>query len=142
MAELRPPVLDDYGVLAALRWYGGQFARRTGLKVIVQGKESPPRLASAKETVLFRIAQEALNNTAKHAQARQVTVSFETAAERVWLTIADDGGGFQPHSRPPVGGSPHWGLLAMREQAETAGRSLEVESAPGQGTRILVEMGR
>ena len=142
MAELRPPVLDDYGVLAALRWHGGQFAQRTGLEVIVQGEEPIPRLASAKETALFRIAQEALTNTVKHAQARRVTMDLQVAADRVWLTVADDGSGFRPQSLPSGEAALHWGLLTMREQAEAVGGSLDVEAAPGQGTRILVEMPR
>jgi len=133
MAELRPPVLDDYGVLAALRWFGGQFARRTGLKVIVLGQEPVPRLPSAKETALFRIAQEALNNTAKHAQACQVTVDLQVSASHVWLTVADDGAGFQPRSRPAMGAAPHWGLLTMREQAEAGGWESRggIRSRPG-----------
>jgi signal transduction histidine kinase len=108
----------------------------------VQGEEPAPRLAPAQETALFRIAQEALNNVAKHAQARQVTVNLHAAAERVWLTVADDGVGFEPQHSRSAEGSPHLGLLTMREQAEAAGGSLEVESAPGQGTRIMVEVAR
>jgi two-component system sensor histidine kinase UhpB len=133
---------EDYGVLAALRWYGGQFAGRTGLKVTVQGEEPAPRLAPAKETALFRITQEALNNVAKHAHARQVMLYLHVVAERVWLTVTDDGAGFQPQSCLPVEGPAHWGLLSMREQAEAVGGSLEVESAPGQGTRLTVEVAR
>ena len=75
MADLRPPVLDDYGLTAALDWYGRQFASRTGVTVTVQGEKLAPRLDAPTENALFRIAQEALTNVAKHAQAAQVIMT-------------------------------------------------------------------
>ncbi len=75
MTELRPPVLDDYGLLSALRWYGAEFSRRTGIGVDVQGEEAAPRLARPVELALFRIAQEALTNVVKHAGASRVEVT-------------------------------------------------------------------
>ncbi|GAH53336.1 unnamed protein product, partial [marine sediment metagenome] len=77
MSTLRPPVLDEYGLVAALHWYGEQYARRTNIEVLVEGEEPVPRLAARVENALFRIAQEALTNVAKHAQAMQVTVAIE-----------------------------------------------------------------
>ena len=76
MARLRPPVLDDYGLVAALNWYGKQFMKRNGIPtvLILRGEELAPRLPLETETALFRIAQEALNNVAKHAKASQVTL--------------------------------------------------------------------
>jgi PAS domain S-box-containing protein len=140
MAEMRPPVLDDYGLAAVLRWYGEQFAERTGVTTELQGEELTPRLPLAVEMTLFRITQEALTNVAKHARARQATITLEALAGGARLTIADDGVGFDltAHHRP--GARPEWGLMTMRERAEAVGGRLRVESAPGQGTRIIVEV--
>lgn len=137
MAELRPSVLDDYGLLAALRWYAELFGRRTGLPVTVQGAEDALRLPIAKETALFRIAQEALTNVAKHAHAAQVTIALDKNATGANLTIMDNGCGFDPAAPQ----SAAWGLIAMRERALAIGGSLDITSAPGRGTKIIVEIG-
>lgn len=139
MADLRPPVLDDYGLLAALCWYGAQFSTRTGIAVAVQGTESMARLATPVESALFRIAQEALTNVAKHAQATQVRVSLELD-EIVRLVVADDGVGFDPARRSVERDS--WGLLSVIERAESVGGHCRIESQPGQGARIIVEVAR
>ncbi len=134
MAELRPPVLDDYGLPAALQWYGEQFAKRTGVRFVIQGAGSTPRLPPRLEMALFRITQEALTNVARHARARQVTVRLiEEVAQTIQLIIADDGTGFD-HS----GTRPGWGLIHMRERAEAVGGYFEVKSPPGEETRIMV----
>lgn len=136
MADLRPAVLDDYGLLAALHWYSQRFSQRTGIATNVQGREPMSRLPSAVETALFRITQEALTNVARHAQASQVTVTLEAADGGIHLTIADDGVGFDPAARRRGG----WGLMIMCERAEAVGGHLRVESAPGKGARITVEV--
>ena len=141
MAELRPPVLDDYGLLASLRWYGQRFAQRTGLAIATQGADPTPRLPLATEITLFRIAQEALTNAARHAQAHQVSVTLDAAAGGVRLTIADDGIGFDPELHTQPNGRHAWGLLTMSERAESAGGRLVMDAAPGRGTRVIVEVG-
>ncbi len=140
MAELRPPVLDDYGLIAALRWYCRQFSERTGIAAMVQGDESMARVSMAVETSLFRIAQEGLTNVAKHAQASQVTVMLERVSEGVRLAIVDDGVGFDPESVRWTVEQPRWGLLAIRERAAAVGGQLHVKSEPGQGTEVVVEV--
>jgi len=137
MAELRPPVLDDYGLLAALRHHVTEFSRRTGVAVNVSGVEPYPRLLPVVETAMFRIIQEALNNTAKHAHAKNVEISLNPASGRVVLDIADDGVGFD--SSDPLYGGEHWGMTIMRERAEAVGVTLRRESAPGAGTRVVLE---
>ena len=139
MAELRPPVLDDYGLSAALRWYGEQFTRRTGVVTRVEDNGSDERFAPAAETALFRIAQEALNNVAKHAAASQVVMSLQCDDGLVRLTIADDGQGFDPLAAQKASRQPHWGLLTMQERAMALGGTLHVVSEPGTGTKIIVE---
>jgi len=142
MANLRPPVLDDYGLVAALHWYREQFTRRTDIAIAVEGEEPVPRLAARVENALFRIAQEALTNVAKHAQATQVTVTVEVDSGTLRLAVADDGIGFDPaHPAEPDGGRG-WGLLTMTERAEAVGGRCRIESYPGQGTRVIVEVAR
>ena len=142
MAELRPPVLDDYGLFAALRWYGESCASRMDLAVTVEGQELDQRLPPFIENVLFRIAQEALTNAAKHAQATRATVALQTDGETAYLVIADDGIGFDS-TRPAVpDGGQGWGLAIMRERAEAVGGRFRIESRPRQGTRVIVEVPR
>jgi PAS domain S-box-containing protein len=142
MADLRPPLLDDYGLIAALHWYGAQFATRTGIAVTVDGQEPTPRLATPVENALFRITQEALTNVAKHARAAQVTVAVETRNGIVRLVVADDGVGFNPGPQAKPGGRQGWGLLTMAERAEALGGFCRVESRAGHGTRVIAEVAR
>ena len=142
MANLRPPVLDDYGFVAALRWFGEQFARRTDIAVSVDGEEPSPRLAARVENALFRIAQEALTNVAKHAQASRVTACVDLDSETLRVAITDNGIGFDSTQPLEYGEGKGWGLLSMTERAEAVGGRLVVESAPGQGTRVIVEVDR
>jgi len=150
MADLRPPVLDDYGLVAALRWYGEQFTQRTHIACVVKGEELAPRLAARVENALFRITQEALTNVAKHAQATQVTVTVEVNNGTLRLVVADDGIGFDPsttlrtspaYMAEPDGGHG-WGLLTMSERAEAVGGRCRIESDPRRGARVIVELDR
>lgn len=142
MADLRSPVLDDYGVVAALKAYGVQFTARTGINVSVQGAEEVPRLALAVESALFRIAQEALTNVAKHAQATKVTITYEQRAGVARLTITDDGIGFEQTSLSTPKEGQGWGLVSMRERAEATGGRCEIKTQQGEGTQVVVEIGR
>jgi two-component system sensor histidine kinase UhpB len=142
MANLRPPVLDDYGLVTALHWYGGQFTDRTAIAVAVQGEEPLPRLAAHVENALFRIAQEALTNAAKHAQATHVTVTVEVENGTLRLAVADDGIGFDLEHLTEPNGSRGWGLLTMTERAEGVGGHCRIETGPGQGTQVIVEVSR
>ena len=138
MADLRPPVLDDYGLLAALRQLATEFARRNGIPAELSGVDPQPRLPSIVETAMYRISQEALNNIVKHAQAQNVEISLHEDSGRVMLDIADDGVGFDANATP----TDHWGLATMRERAEAVGIVFRLESAPGTGTRIALESER
>lgn len=141
MADLRPPVLDDFGLVAALRWYADLFSRRTGLKTIVQSEEMEKRLPSMVEIALFRIAQEALTNVARHAHAGQVIVALDVVDGKARMCITDDGQGFDPKGfRQPGERQPGWGLISMRERAEAVGGSFFLDSAPGRGTDLMIEI--
>ena len=138
MSELRPPMLDDYGLLPALQWYGNQFSSRTGICVAVHGEERAERLPPATEIALFRIAQEALNNIAKHAHAKLVDVRLERLSTRWIMSVADDGVGFDAASNSNSGRRVGFGMVTMRERTQAVGGQFEVGAAPGGGTRIVV----
>lgn len=138
--ELRPPVLDDFGLPASLRWYAELYFKRTGVNVDMQIDEACTTLSGDQELALFRIAQEALNNSAKHAAARNVALSLMYADGAVVLTIADDGTGFIPAKGTDLQSACHWGLILMRERAELFGGKFFLDSAPGTGTTVRVEL--
>jgi two-component system sensor histidine kinase UhpB len=144
MADLRPPVLDDYGLVAALDWYGSQFVAPRGITVTMGGQEPSPRLAPQVELALFRIAQEALTNVIKHAQATKATVHLETDPDQdtVRLVVVDDGTGFDPARQAGPADRQSWGLIGMVERAEAVGAHCRIESASGQGTQVVVEVTR
>jgi signal transduction histidine kinase len=132
MADLRPALLDEYGLAAALAWYGEEYAQRTGIRVGVQAGEAGASLRPEAAVALFRIAQEALNNAAKHSSAKRITVGLEEKGNELVLSVSDDGKGFDPASAP----RGRWGMTTMRERAEAAGGRLSVESSPGSGTTV------
>ena len=144
MLELRPPVLDEYGILSALQWAGHLLHQQTGLTVDVAGTGASVRLPAAVETALYRIAQEALTNVMKHAQASTVFLTLEMTAESVRLVIADDGIGFAPATCIPADPAKHtcWGLLIMQERALGVGGTVKIESQPGDGAQIIVTIPR
>ncbi len=140
MAELQPPALDDYGLFAALRVYAESFMARANTTITLNGSDLSPPLPPAVEMALFRIVQEALANVAKHARAKRVEVTLAATAETVTLTVSDDGVGFDAAAADPAG--PSWGLAIMRERATAAGAVLRLDSAPGRGTRVIIEVAR
>ena len=141
-ADLRPPMLDDYGLMSALSWYGVEFFAKTGIRVEVQGQEVVPRLAAPVELALFRIAQEALTNVAKHARAQRVVLTEAEDHGTVRLVIADNGVGFDQDRLGQPEGRHLWGLMTMSERAAAAGGHCCIESQPGQGTKVVVEVSR
>jgi len=142
MSELRPLVLDDYGLVAGLQWYTTEFGRRMGIHVRVEGEEPNPRLGGATETALFRVAQEALTNVVKHAHASHVAISVTPGEGAVRLVVEDDGIGFDPDGVAGPKGDSGWGLLSMTERVAAVGGSCTIESTPGSGTRIVAEVER
>lgn len=139
MASLRPPVLDDYGLVSALRWHGELFSARTGIDVVVHSDDSFPRLPPETELALFRIAQEALMNTAKHADAGLATITLGHEPGTARFSVADDGKGFTTPSHPRQQ-HPGWGMTIMRERAELVGGTFTIDSRPGQGTTVTIEI--
>ena len=137
--ELRPTALDDLGLRAALANYIQEWADRSN--VVAELHTSglmDERLSSEVETALYRIAQEALNNVAKHSRARRVEVILERRPDCVLLIVEDDGVGFLEGDAAKT--RRGYGLVGMQERAALVGASLEVESTPGKGTTVLVRM--
>jgi signal transduction histidine kinase len=139
MAALRPQVLDDYGLKAALELEAERFSERTGIRTQVIGKDISPRPLDGLETSLFRITQEALTNVSKHGVAKEVIVRLEQIDDMVRLTIDDDGIGFDMDQLNTLNHSG-WGLMTMRERIQAHDGSLQVDSTPGEGTQIIVEV--
>ena len=138
--ELRPPLLDYAGLLPAMESYSLVFSKRNSIAVRVTCPNAELRQDPEMESVLFRIFQEALTNCAKHSGASVAEVSLMQSTHRVALTITDNGCGFDPgilHAAPFGSGL---GLINMKEMAQFAGGTLIVESQPGKGTRIHVEI--
>ena len=139
MGELRPQVLADYGLLAALRGMAAGFSGRTGIEVKVLGPDAATRLPRAVELALFRIAQEALNNVGKHSHARSVELRCAETGGLATLEIFDDGIGFDRERVEPSTDDSGWGLIIMRERAEAVGAHFVLEASPGRGVRLRVE---
>jgi signal transduction histidine kinase len=138
--ELRPTVLDDLGLIPALLSFMKSFNKRTGVRTSLTAFAAVERLDTAKRTVLFRIAQEALNNVARHAHASRVEVNIQKLPDCICMKIKDDGKSFQVHQVLHAKGNKHLGLLGMRERLEMIGGSFGVESAPGKGTTIQAQI--
>jgi two-component system, NarL family, sensor histidine kinase UhpB len=140
MGELRPLLLDDFGLADAIRMHAGLFENRTGVGVTVHVDPEFPRLDARKEIVLFRIFQEALNNVLKHAAGTRASILLSREGNSVRLFITDDGKGFEPGGAGSPPGGSGWGLTIMRERAALVGGKFQVDSAPGEGTTISVEI--
>jgi signal transduction histidine kinase len=137
-ADLRPASLDYLGLEAALRQYTRAIASTYGLAVRFKSRGfAAERLPAAVETALFRVVQEAVTNVVRHARANRVDVLLEHRGARVLAMIEDDGIGFEPESAQS---GERFGLLGLRERAEILDGSLTVESAPGSGTTVVVEV--
>jgi signal transduction histidine kinase len=140
MSDLRPPDMDDYGLVAAIRWYSERFSLRTGVEVIMEAEEIHPRPAAAIENNLFRIVQEVLTNISKHARAGTVRIDIDGTEGRLRLRIMDDGVGFDPSRLKKAGEHHGWGLMTMAERAEVIGGRFSLESRTGRGTIVSVEV--
>ena len=137
--ELRPNVGESLGLRAALTNYVRSWSKHVGIRAELHtGRLTAERLTSEIETVVYRLAQEALNNVAKHARADHVDVLLERNAEHLSLIIEDDGIGFDPSSAEANGQG--LGLIGMRERAALIGADLQIESSPGRGTTIIVRI--
>lgn len=129
--QLRPPMLDELGLAAALRWLGDDASQRLGAEVRVAARLRA-RLPREAETALYRIAQESVTNAVRHGRARHIRICLRERDRRIVLLVADDGGGFDP-ATAAARRRDGLGLEGMRERARLAGGTLRVRSGPGRG---------
>jgi len=140
MTELRPPMLDQYGLAATLYWYCEQYQRRTEIQVNINDRYMKNiRLPSEIEIALFRVAQEALNNVAKHAHASRIDIElFEDDGDSM-MVITDNGIGFDSKTKKSRD-HHHWGVPLMQERIRAINGEFLLRSVPGQGTQIVVRI--
>ena len=139
--ELRPAVLDDLGLIPALHSFMNSFTIRTGVRAsLTSFTMKLEQLDTTRRTVLFRVAQEALNNVARHAQASRVEVSIQKLPDCICMKIKDDGKSFDVERALHANGGKRLGLLGMRERLEMIGGSFTVQSAPGKGTTVQAQI--
>ena len=135
--NLRPSVLDDFGLVPALNWLVKRQPRGAGLAIEFSADEIEPRPAAEIETVCFRVAQEALTNIVRHAHAIHIRIGLRKQDNELRLTIEDDGIGFDvPKAMQSSSGGSSMGLLGMQERVELVGGRIEIISTPGHGTRL------
>lgn len=135
--DLRPSVLDDLGLAAALEWYCDRVAQRADVSVAFADLLGGERIAPAVATTCFRIAQEALSNVQRHAQARQVTLTVGHQDEMLFLSVCDDGVGFDVAARrAEAAAGRSLGLLSITERAELVNGWADISSTPGEGTEV------
>ena len=138
--ELRPPMLDSVGLEATLHALAKQHQVSTGISIQVLGHVQQS-VSSDLATTCYRVAQEALTNIARHAQARHVWIELNQSETRLELVVRDDGLGFEvARTLEHAAQSGHLGLLGMRERVEILGGTLEVQSEPGRGTRLRISL--
>jgi signal transduction histidine kinase len=131
---LRPSMLDDLGLEAALEWQGREFSRHTGVPAVVQVNSALDELPESQRTCIYRVVQEALTNCARHAKARNVVVSVSKERNGIVVLVQDDGIGFSPSLRGGLG------LLGIQERVQALDGKLYIASAVGEGTTVKVEI--
>jgi signal transduction histidine kinase len=142
MADLNPPVLDEYGLAAAIKWYCSDFTNHSGIATNVNGGKYGPRLSPSVEKILFRLVQESLNNVAKHAQASKVDIDIASENGSLEITVKDNGTGFDLNETNGRQQEPHWGLLSMQRRAASIGADLSIRSTPDVGTEVCIKVRR
>ncbi len=138
--DLRPTVLDDLGLVPALRSHLKRFTETTGIAVTLTADPAPMNLTHAYRTVLYRIAQEALANVSRHSKATHAKLVIDKGADHIRMEITDNGVGFKIADLEVPDRTERLGLLGMRERMVMVGGTFRVESAPGSGTTIRVEL--
>ncbi len=138
---LRPSILDDLGLVPAIRWYAQTNLEEAGIMVEINANGEVEPLSPLLNSSLFRIAQEAINNIIRHSQAEKVEINLSQREEDILLEVKDDGRGFDLGSvREEALQLQHLGLLGMQERAELVGGNTELSSVPGGGTQILISV--
>jgi PAS domain S-box-containing protein len=137
--DLRPSILDQMGLVAALNWLAEELSKELGIKTTVKADKSPP-LPSETELAMFRIAQEALNNIRKHAQASKINITVESRSNNLRMIITDNGRGFlMSRLTANLAQEGKLGILGMEERARLIGGDIQIKSEPGKGTTVIAK---
>jgi PAS domain S-box-containing protein len=136
-SQLRPSLLDDLGLTAAMEWQLGEFEKRAGIKTSFSAPHDEIPIPEASKTALFRIFQESLTNVVRHAAAKKVSVELKEVNKKLVMSIADNGKGFDPLK---VTEKKTLGILGMKERSEMVGGTYEINSKPGEGTSVIVSV--
>lgn len=136
--DLRPPMLDDLGLLTALHWHFKRYSEQTGVRVVFKHSPLPARLPLVVETAVFRLVQEALTNVARHADVTEAAVRLWLSETHLRIQVEDAGAGFAPEAVLAADRSS--GLAGMRERATLLGGDCLIESTPGNGTKVTIEL--
>ena len=134
-SELRPGILDDMGLVAALEWQALEFQKRFQIPIEFKGPDHPREIDASIATGLFRLFQESLTNIARHSGATLVSATLEATGNEISLTIKDNGKGFDTEAQR---GKRTLGLLGMRERALMMNGKLSIESTPGRGATVKI----
>lgn len=135
--DLRPPLLDELGLMPALRWLADQQGQRSGLRITFKANVERLDVDATIRIACFRVAQEAITNAIRHASAKMINLELRHEAERMWLSVRDDGVGFDPvATQQQAARGASFGLVSMKERVLLAGGELDVKSSPGGGTEI------
>jgi two-component system, NarL family, sensor kinase len=138
---LHPPLLDEMGLLSALRWYTEGFAKRSGIETTLEVSREFPRLGPEVETAIFKIAQESLTNVFRHAAAQRATVKLEQHDGRVCLSITDDGKGIPVNLEALQPGTYGIGLIGIKQRVEEQGGRLSLQNAnPGTVIEVAIPL--
>ena len=136
-ADLRPGILDDFGLVEALDWQGEEFTKRSGVVVHFDHPEEECKFDNSVAIGLFRIYQEILTNVARHANAKTVTSALTVTPKQILLIVKDDGNGFKNKQKKKT-----MGLLGMKERAHAIGGTVSIHSKPGKGTEVTIAISR
>lgn len=135
--NLRPGILDDFGLLAALEWQADEFTKTSGVPVFFQYMGEEKNTDNQKVTAIFRVYQESLTNIMRHAKCTHVNVMVNFGTEIITLEVADNGQGFDPEM---LKNQKSLGVFGMKERIESIGGKFEIESTKGKGTKVILEM--
>ncbi|HVP36242.1 MAG TPA: GAF domain-containing sensor histidine kinase [Terriglobales bacterium] len=133
--DLRPPILDDFGLASAIRWYADGFSRRTNIKLSLKLQKHDCKLLPEFETAIYRAIQECLTNVVKHSEASRVSVSLDMKNEHLHIVVQDNGIGYEPANFHFTSG---FGLFRLKEKTELLGGKFKIDSKRGEGTRVVI----
>jgi signal transduction histidine kinase len=142
VSGLHPPQLDDLGLLAAIRWYANDISKRFEITINISNHGGKPQLSSDVRAVVFRIAQEAITNVVRHANASKIEIQLDYTEDNIYLRVEDNGQGFNTDMvlKKKPGRPTAWGLLGIVERASLVGGTCNIFSHPGKGTLIEVNV--